>query len=255
MSRVELLGLQAERVLPIIVLLVAVFLRLHSLDTIPGGLLHDEAYHGIDALRILDGERPIFLTGNNGREALFVYLQAISVAFLGQTSLALRVVSAIIGILTVVAAYILVRRMFSARVALLTCGWVTVSLWHVIESRVGLRTISLPLFLAVGFYCLWRRLEGAKAKKDGSRSAILVRSRRHSSRALSVHLFDSQICPLCHRSAGFVPSVSASQPAPADPAWIDLGPGPDHSRFPAGGTLLPTSSGVLHGKGSAGLDT
>ena len=172
MSRVELLGLQAERVLPIIVLLVAVFLRLHSLDTIPGGLLRDEAYHGIDALRILDGERPIFLTGNNGREALFVYLQAISVAFLGQTSLALRVVSAIIGILTVVAAYILVRRMFSARVALLTCGWVTVSLWHVIESRVGLRTISLPLFLAVGFYCLWRGLEGAKAKKDGSRSAI-----------------------------------------------------------------------------------
>ena len=171
-SRGEWLNLYTERVLPLVVLLVAIFLRLHNLDTIPDGLLHDEAYNGIDALRILAGERPIFLTENNGREALFVYLQAISVAVLGQTSLALRVVSAILGIMTVAATYPLIRRMFDARVALLTSGWLAISLWQVIESRVGLRRIALPLILAVGFYCLWRGLENLRGHGRSLRSVF-----------------------------------------------------------------------------------
>ena len=74
---------------------------------------------------------------------------------LGQTTLALRAVSAVLGILTVVVAYLLARRMFDARVALLTCGWLTLSLWHVIFSRMGVaydfatalpcRRVLLPL--------------------------------------------------------------------------------------------------------------
>ena len=162
----QLIATQAERILPVVVLLVAIFLRLYSLDTVPSGLSNDEAENGVDALRVLDGELLIFFTENNGREALFIYLQALSVAFLGQTDLALRAVSAVTGILTVVAAYLLVRRMFSARIALLACGWLTISFWHVIFSRIGLRSISLPLFLAVGFYCLWRGLEGARSQVE-----------------------------------------------------------------------------------------
>ena len=160
-SRIELIATQAERILPVFVIMVAIFLRLHNLVTVPGSLTHDEAENGLDALRILDGERPIFLTGNFGREVLFIYVQAVSVFFLGQTEWALRLVSAFMGILTVAVAYPLARRMFGARVALLTCGWFSVSLWHLIYSRVALRSISLPLFLAIGFYCLWRGLEGA----------------------------------------------------------------------------------------------
>ena len=173
-SQRELLKLYSDRVLPIVVLIIAIFLRLHNLDTIPRGLLWDEAHNGLDALRILNGELPIFLTENSGREALFVYLQAISVALLGQNSLALRVVSALLGILTVVASYALVRRMFSARIALLTCGWLTISLWHVIFSRIGLRAISLPLFLAVGFYCLWRGLEGIGVRSTASSQSVTM---------------------------------------------------------------------------------
>ena len=169
----EILKLYTVRALPLVVLLVAIFLRLHSLDTIPRGLTPDEAWNGLDALRILDGERPIFLTDNYGREALFIYLQAISVGLLGQTSLALRAVSAIIGILTVVATYFLVRRMFTARVALLASGWLSISLWHVIFSRTGLRSVSLPLFLALGFYCIWRGLEDSRAQVDARHSSHL----------------------------------------------------------------------------------
>ena len=147
-----------------VVLLVAIFLRLYGLDSVPSALHIDEAENELDALAILEGERPVFLPENHGREALFIYLQAVSLAVLGQTDLALRIVSATAGILTIVAAYLLAQRMFDSRIALLSCGWLGISLWHVIFSRIGLRTISLPLFLALGFYCIWRGLEGFKAQ-------------------------------------------------------------------------------------------
>ena len=162
-----------------VVLLVAIFLRFYSLDSVPGGLMVDEAENEIDALAIIGGERPVFLPENHGREALFIYLQAVSLALLGQTDLALRIVSATLGILTIVAAYLLARRMFDSRIALLSCGWLSISLWHVIFSRIGLRTISLPLLLAVGFYCIWRGLEGVRAQAEvpGSLSSTATRQR------------------------------------------------------------------------------
>ena len=173
-STLELLTSQSERLLPIAVLSVAAFLRLYDLATIPGGLLTDEAFNGLDALRIIDGDRPIFLVENNGREPLFIYLQAISIAFLGQSALSLRVVSAILGIMTVVVSYFLAKRMFGFRVALLATGWLAISLWHVIFSRIAWRTISLPLIVALGIYCLWRGLEEVKTQaRVGSASPIL----------------------------------------------------------------------------------
>ncbi len=152
------------------VLLVAIFLRLYSLDSVPPWLMVDEAENELDALAIIEGERPVFLPENHGREALFIYLQAISLALLGQTDFALRIVSAVMGILTIGMAYLLARRMFDSRIALLSCGWLSISLWHVIFSRIGLRTISLPLFLAVGFYCIWRGLEGLRAQAGESQN-------------------------------------------------------------------------------------
>ena len=178
--QLQLVATQAERILPIVVLLVAIFLRFYGLDSVLPGLSYDEAENGLDALGVLAGERPIFFTDNFGREALFIYLQAISIALLGQTDLALRIVSAVIGILTVVASYLLVQRMFNARIALLACGWLSISLWHVIVSRFGLRTISLPLFLAVGFYCLWRGLEEVSTQATAPSDSTMTANRSRS---------------------------------------------------------------------------
>ena len=138
---------------------VALGLRVFRLDRVPLGILHDEAYNGLDAERILDGARPVFLVANNGREALFMYLQAISVGVFGPTDFALRAVSAVLGFLTVPATYFLVRRLFGIRVALLATAWLALSLWHLIFSRVGLRAISLPLVECLALYCFWGALE------------------------------------------------------------------------------------------------
>jgi 4-amino-4-deoxy-L-arabinose transferase-like glycosyltransferase len=155
-----------------LIFVIALFLRFYRLDVTPKGVLLDESFNGVDILQILSGARPIFLTANNGREALFIYIQALSVFAFGQTDWALRIPSAIIGMLTILSSYLLARRLFDRRVALLTCGWLAVSLWHVMYSRIGLRTIMLPLVCSSAFYCLWRGLDainpGSAADKDDS---------------------------------------------------------------------------------------
>ena len=76
-------------ILVALVLIVAA-LRLHRLSDIPPGLYHDEGAHGVDALRVLEGEHAVFFPENNGREGLIVYAVAPFVAVLGRTMLALR---------------------------------------------------------------------------------------------------------------------------------------------------------------------
>ena len=148
-------GLRA-RLLVVAILVVGAFLRLHELAAVPYGLSGDEAFNGFDVLRVLDGARPVFLDANFGREALFIYLQAISVAILGRSDFAMHLVPAIVGVFTTAITYPLMRRLFDQRIAVLSCCWLASSLWHVIFSRIGLRAVSLPLFEAMAFYCFWR---------------------------------------------------------------------------------------------------
>jgi hypothetical protein len=59
--------------------------------------------------------------------------------------------------------YLLTRRLYGRRVAILTCAWLAVSLWHVMYSRIGLRTIMVPLVCSLAFYFIWRGLDQIRA--------------------------------------------------------------------------------------------
>jgi 4-amino-4-deoxy-L-arabinose transferase-like glycosyltransferase len=98
------------------VTLLAAVLRFPLLGRLPPGLYRDEAINGLDALGVLEGVWPIFFTANNGREPLFIYLVAASVGLFGRTALAVRLVSAVLGTLTVPATYLLGRALFGRRV-------------------------------------------------------------------------------------------------------------------------------------------
>ena len=112
------------------VLVVAAFLRLYRLDTVPPGFTHDEAAHGQDAIAIVHGARPVYETIGYGREPLYDYAVALTMTILNRTDyLAVRLTSALFGLLTVVATYLLVRRTFDAPTALLTAAMLAVSFW------------------------------------------------------------------------------------------------------------------------------
>ena len=142
-------------------------LRVYRLDEIPYGLHDDEAAYGLDAVAVLQGERALFFERNNGREPLFVYLEAATISGLGATPFALRLTAALVGVLTLPVVYGLTRALF-ARSALPVrpmAAWALLffafSYWHLCFSRLGFRAITLPLVmgLAILFWArAWHRL-------------------------------------------------------------------------------------------------
>jgi len=106
----------------VIIIIIAAFLRLYNLTEVPPGLYPDEAMNGNNALEALrTGHFKVFYPENNGREGLFINIQAIFLKFLMLISgenlepWMLRLPSAIFGILTVLGTYFLTKQLFKFR--------------------------------------------------------------------------------------------------------------------------------------------
>ncbi|MEO6062964.1 MAG: glycosyltransferase family 39 protein, partial [Thermoflexales bacterium] len=137
--------------LPLAIILVAgAGLRLDRIGELPPGLYRDEAWYGLDAVGVLNGHPAVYFAANNGREGLFVYLLAAAISVLGQTPVALRLTSALVGIATLGAIYLAGRAFFSHRIGVLAAGVLAGTFWHVALSRVAYRAITLPLIATLG---------------------------------------------------------------------------------------------------------
>ena len=132
-----------EYVIVIALFLLALLPRLYDLDAVPPGLNADEVYNIIDARSIDADNLPVFMPGNQGREALYFYLLAFSLRLFGTTIWALRLPSVLLGSGVVILSYIVGRDAFSRRVGFVASGLIAVSLWPIMLSRIGLRAISL----------------------------------------------------------------------------------------------------------------
>ena len=149
-----------EVAIVLLILAVAAFFRFYHLDRTPPGLYPDEAMNGSNALIANEtGDYDVFYPENNGREGLFINLQAMSVKWFGAQSWALRGVSALIGVLTVLGLYLLTRELFDRHIAALSSFLMAISFWHVNFSRIGFRAIMLPFILVFMFYFFWRGLK------------------------------------------------------------------------------------------------
>ena len=170
-----------RKLLPSFILLLAFALRIIAIDHIPPGLSHDEAYNGVTAMQVLDGQRQIFFEINKGIEPLIIYLEALAFYAFGIGPVPLRLVNIICGLLTVALVYPLTQRLFNRRVALLAMAGLAVSFWAIFTSRLALRAITLPPLLMLTLYFLWRGLEtGVRGQGLGVRGqgGILKREAR-----------------------------------------------------------------------------
>ncbi len=147
-----------------LILVLAVLFRVLGLDQIPAGLSHDEAYDALNAIEIMAGARPVFFDSNNGREALFMYLVAGVFGLFGVGPIALRLVSALAGVLAVGLLFGFARRTYGSMVALLAAGLMSVSFWPVFDSRVGLRASLLPAIVIGLSWALWEWAYADKSK-------------------------------------------------------------------------------------------
>ncbi len=143
------------------VLLLAFALRAVGLETLPRGILPDEASNGYDAWCLLRtgadrwGEpTPIHLRAfgrGDYRPALYAYLTIPSVALLGTDHFvtATRLPAALCGVATIALLYLAVRRICDVRVAFWTALLLTLSPWHIQLSRFGHESALTPLFPAL----------------------------------------------------------------------------------------------------------
>jgi len=158
-------------ILLLIILLIAVFFRLWQIDSIPPGLYPDEAINGNEALDTLETKNfKVFYPENNGREGLFIWLLSFSFLIFGPSIWALKLIPAIIGILTVLGLYLLTKELFSQYIkkssryiALLASFFLTISFWHINFSRIGFRAILIPFILVFSFYFLFKGFREKKA--------------------------------------------------------------------------------------------
>lgn len=134
---------------------LGIALRFYELGNLPYGIYHDEAFYGLDAVSILNGNHPIFFTANNGREPLYIYLLSLSIAAFGRTPFGLRFASAVIGTLTIPVTYLLGRALFNHRVGLLAMAICAVTFWPLALSRVSFRAGALPLFIGLAIALGW----------------------------------------------------------------------------------------------------
>ena len=173
-----------------LILFLGVFFRFYGLSEIPPGLYPDEAMNGNNALEaITTGDFKWFYPENNGREGLFINIQAISIWIFGNEPWALRAVSALFGALTILGVYLLTKELFKKKypvssikyqgsvtsdlntkylilntevVALLSSFFLATSYWHINFSRIGFRAIMVPFFATFGLYFLLKGLRTAK---------------------------------------------------------------------------------------------
>lgn len=132
---------------------VAIFLRLEHLSTIPYGVSGDEAVSGLETRRVLhEGWIGLYSPLAAGQPTGVFYVMSMAVRVFGDSIFALRLVSAVAGVLSVGVLYALVRRNLGAGVAMVACALFAVSGWDLHFSRyaVPLGTWPLVVLLVMG---------------------------------------------------------------------------------------------------------
>lgn len=150
-----------ERLTPYVlfaILVLALFVRVYHLDSLPAGLYPDEATNGTDALLANEtGDYRLLYTNNYGREGLFINLQALAIKYFGNTVPVLKFWSVVFGTLAVLGIYLLARELFARRIyALIAAFLIATSYWAINFSRIGFRAIMVTFLLTFSFYFFFR---------------------------------------------------------------------------------------------------
>jgi len=158
----------------ILIIIVAIFLRSYNIRTTPPGLYPDEAMNGNNALEAIQTNSfKVFYPENNGREGLFINIEAFFIALWGNYPWVLRLVSALFGIGTVVGMYFLILALLAKEkrkysIAQAATFFLAISFWHINFSRIGFRAIMAPFFLVWALVFVLQglnRLEKPTSKK------------------------------------------------------------------------------------------
>ena len=153
------------------IVVLAAFLRLYSINTVPVSLYWDEAAITYNAYSIaMTGKDEfgsslplLFQSFNDYKMPGNIYLTAFMVNVFGLNEFSARAASAFLGIATVLVTFFLVKTLLSQsrmaeKIALLTSFMLAISPWHVQFSRTGFEANSGVFFIVLGSWLFLRSI-------------------------------------------------------------------------------------------------
>lgn len=145
-------------------LIVAAALRTIWLDAVPPYYFGDEPRVGIFLLNRYAREIPNFFSlGWNTWPVLALSVQGLFAPFVGLQVHALRLSSALVGTLAVLATYLLARELLTVRVALVAAFLLAVGRTGLDFSRLGICHAQVILLETAAFACWWRAVNRGRA--------------------------------------------------------------------------------------------
>ena len=142
---------------------VAAFLRIYRLADLPPGLHGDEAWTGLDALRIIDeGWIGPYVGSALGQPTGPLYFTAFVFKLSHASLFTLRLSMAILGVATVPLAYLLFRVGFGRWVAIFGMVALTFAYWHLHFSRISFMIISMPMMIGLAAVATLWAMRSAK---------------------------------------------------------------------------------------------
>jgi 4-amino-4-deoxy-L-arabinose transferase-like glycosyltransferase len=171
---VDIKKIDWKGVLPIIlILIIGGFLRFYQLGHIPFIMENDEGTVGVKALEVLSGIRRNMFDTFGGFGSLHLFLMAIPVYLFGRTILSVRLLTALMGFLTLPVVYLLAKEMFSKKIALVSTFLLAVSHLHIQFSRISPTTSLDPFLSSLAFLFLYRGFRDNR-RRDWVYSALVM---------------------------------------------------------------------------------
>ena len=150
-----------------IILIIGMLIRIVGIADMPNALNCDEASAGYEAFSLLNygidrngNHNPSFLVAwGSGQNALLTYLIIPLIKIFGLKTIAIRLPMAILGCVSLVILYLLLRKISNKKLAIIGLAFFAICPWHIMKSRWGLESNLFPDLILIFAYMLIKGIE------------------------------------------------------------------------------------------------
>ena len=150
-----------------LILIIGILIRIVGITDMPNALNCDEASAGYEAFSLLNygidrngNHNPSFLVAwGSGQNALLTYLIIPLIKIFGLKTIAIRLPMAILGCVSLVLLYLLLRKISNKKLAIIGLAFFAICPWHIMKSRWGLESNLFPDLILIFAYMLIKGIE------------------------------------------------------------------------------------------------
>lgn len=143
---------------------ISFILRSYNIEYFFPGIWYDEAQNGAETLRLMSLKNiEFFVTRYTYMPSMFFYISSVFVKLFGYNIVSLRLVAALLGTLSIIAFYFLLKEIFKDwKIAILGAFIFSFSRWHLNFSRIAFLGMQTVLLLTIFAYFYLKSLKTNK---------------------------------------------------------------------------------------------